>query len=59
VITVCDSANEACPFFVGAKRRLHWSFPDPSQAKGTEGEQLQVYREVQDAIRAKIEKVLL
>jgi arsenate reductase (thioredoxin) len=23
VITVCDDANEACPFFPGAKNRLH------------------------------------
>jgi arsenate reductase (thioredoxin) len=59
VITVCDSANEACPFFSGAKQRLHWSFPDPSKAKGTEEEQLKVYREVRNAIREKIEKVLL
>jgi arsenate reductase len=42
VITVCDSANEACPFFAGAKQRLHWSFPDPSKAKWTEEEQLTI-----------------
>jgi arsenate reductase len=23
VLTVCDEANEACPFFPGAARRLH------------------------------------
>jgi hypothetical protein len=28
VITVCDDANEACPFFPGAANRLHWSFED-------------------------------
>jgi arsenate reductase (thioredoxin) len=28
VITVCDDANEACPFFPGARNRLHWSFED-------------------------------
>lgn len=26
VITVCDDANEACPIFPGAGKRLHWSF---------------------------------
>jgi arsenate reductase len=55
VITVCDDANEACPYFPGGKRRLHWSFPDPSRATGSEDEQLAVYRAVRDAIRARID----
>ena len=59
VITVCDHANEACPVFVGAKERLHWSFPDPSHAEGTEDERLAVYRTVRDAIRARIERALM
>jgi arsenate reductase len=59
VITVCDAANEACPIFLGAKQRLHWSFPDPSQARGTEDEQLALYRAVRDDIRARIEAELL
>lgn len=59
VITVCDQANEACPVFFGARERLHWSFPDPSQATGSEDEQLAVYRPVRDAIRARIERDLL
>lgn len=59
LITVCDQANESCPVFPGAKERLHWSFPDPSKASGTEDEQLAVYREVRDAIRARIERELL
>ena len=54
VITVCDDANEACPFFPGGKRRRHWSFPDPSRATGSEEEQLATYRRVRDAIRARI-----
>ena len=59
VITVCDAAAEVCPVFPGAKRRRHWSFPDPSQAVGTEEEQLAVYRAVRDAIRARIETELV
>ncbi len=59
VITVCDQAKEACPVFFGAKERLHWSFPDPSTATGTEDEQLAVYRQVRDAIRQRIARELL
>jgi len=59
VITVCDQANETCPVFFGARERLHWSFPDPSTATGTDAEQLRVYRQVRDAIRARIERELI
>jgi arsenate reductase len=59
VITVCDLANEACPLFPGGARRLHWSFPDPSKATGSEAEQLALYRRVRDAIRARIVAELL
>jgi arsenate reductase len=59
VITVCHEANEACPVFFGAKERLHWSFPDPSQAAGSEAEQLNVYREVREAIRTRVERELI
>jgi arsenate reductase len=59
VITVCDQTNEACPVFFGAKERLHWNFPDPSKATGSEEEQLAVYRQVRDGIRARIERELL
>jgi len=59
VITVCDQANEACPVFFGARERLHWSFPDPSQATGSEDEQLAVYRQVRDAIRQRIASELI
>ena len=55
VITVCDDANEACPFFPGAQRRLHWSFEDPSNAEGTEEERLAVFRSVRDRIRERIQ----
>ena len=59
VITVCDTAAEACPVFPGATRRRHWSFEDPSKATGSEAEQLGVYRQVRDEIRSRIENELL
>ena len=59
VITVCDEANEACPFFPGAKNRLHWSFVDPAQAVGSEEERLGVFRKVRNDIREHIERELL
>lgn len=58
VITVCDQANEACPLFPGGGERLHWSFPDPSKAEGSEEQQLEVYRQVRDDIRAQIDGLL-
>lgn len=59
VITVCDTAAEACPIFPGAVQRRHWSFEDPSQATGSEAEQLMVYRRIRDEIRERIENELL
>jgi arsenate reductase len=58
VITVCDHANEACPVFPGAVKRLHWSFDDPSAAKGTEAERLAEFRRVRDEIRARLAELL-
>ena len=58
VITVCDEANEACPYFPGAKRRLHWSLPDPSRADGTEEERVEVFRSVRDRLKGLIEREL-
>ena len=59
VITVCDDANEACPFFPGARNRLHWSFEEPSQAGGSEEERLAIFRRVRDEIRERIEQELV
>src|SRR3712207_1076524 len=59
VITVCDEANEACPFFPHAGERLHWSLADPAAAQGTEEERLEVYRSVRDRLRDHIEGELV
>ena len=54
VITVCDGANERCPVFPGRTTRLHWSVEDPSAATGNEAERLAVFRQVRDAIAARL-----
>jgi arsenate reductase (thioredoxin) len=59
VITVCDDANEACPFFPGAQSRLHWSFEDPSKAEGTEEGRLEVFRSVRDRIKDRMQAELV
>ncbi|MEO3408094.1 arsenate reductase ArsC [Mucilaginibacter sp. CAU 1740] len=52
VITVCDNANEACPFFPGKVERFHYNFPDPAKAKGTPDEIMDEFRRVRDLIKA-------
>ena len=52
VITVCDNAREACPFFPGAHKQIHQGFEEPSSSEGSEDEQLAVFRRVRDNIRA-------
>ncbi len=59
VITVCDDANEACPYFPNAKERRHWSLPDPSAVRGDDATRFAAFRVVRDAIRERIQRELL
>lgn len=52
VVTVCDNAKEACPFFPGGKILLHHSFPDPSSFKGSDEAIMDGVRSVRDTIQA-------
>jgi arsenate reductase len=58
VITLCDHANESCPYFPG--EIIHQGFPDPpklaAQAR-TEEEALVFYRRVRDRIKKYIESL--
>ena len=51
VITVCDNANEACPFFPGDTARFHNNFPDPAKATGPEENVLDEFRSVRNRIK--------
>jgi len=58
VITVCDSAKATCPVFSGkVKKRLHIGFEDSAEAKGTENEIMEVFREFRNQIKEKFLKL--
>ncbi len=52
VITVCDNAREACPFFPSKTKTIHHSFEDPSQASGTAKELMAEFRRIRNQIKA-------
>jgi arsenate reductase len=55
VISLCGENN--CPSFVGRiGSSLHWPFPDPVGAAGSDEEVLEAFRKVRDAIKTKIEE---
>ena len=54
VVTLCDNANEACPFFPAKTKLLHRGFDDPPRlAEGVsdDEEALNHYRKVRDEIK--------
>lgn len=55
IITLCGHANDNCPVVRNDKaERWHWGFDDPAKATGTEEEITAQFREVRDAIKARI-----
>lgn len=62
VITVCDNAaGESCPVWPvapggKAPEKLHWSFPDPAAATGTDEEKQTAFSEVFASIRTRIDE---
>ena len=56
VVTVCDQAREACPYFPGGKVRKHKSFTDPSEYEGKYEDKIKEYRRIRDEIKNWIEK---
>lgn len=53
VITVCDSAAEDCPLWLGTGIKTHYSFPDPA----INGE-IQDFRQVRDSILQALPELL-
>jgi len=55
LITVCDNAKESCPYFSTKAIKLHYNFPDPARAVGTDEEVMEKFREVREMIRKYIQ----
>ena len=56
ILTVCDSAREACPVFPGGGRHIHHGFEDPAAAPAEQ--QPEAFRRVRDQIRMRLEEFL-
>ena len=56
VITVCDNAQELCPFFPSASKMIHNSFLDPAKARGTKKELIKVYSDVSNDLKQFMEQ---
>jgi len=53
VITVCDSAAEECPIWLGRGKRIHHGYPDPAKS-----DNLEDFRRVRDAMCAELPALL-
>jgi arsenate reductase (thioredoxin) len=58
VITVCDRAREACPFFPGQPVIGHWGVPDPAAVTGTEEERRRAFDDTLILLNGRIDLLL-
>ena len=60
VITVCDkAAQESCPFYPGSPVRIHWGYPDPSNAGGAEADKRAAFELTRQAIGYRMLQLVL
>jgi arsenate reductase len=58
VVTVCDSAAEECPLWLGPGRRVHLGFPDPAKVTGSQETVMAAFRSVRDDMLREIPALL-
>jgi arsenate reductase len=59
VVTVCDAAQEACPYVPARIRVIHKGFPQPSAEGTTEAEKRASFRRVRDEIKRWLDTVFV
>lgn len=59
VITVCDKVRELCPVFPNDHKQIHWSIPDPTEAAGSQAQQLQAFTQTARVLTTRVSYLLL
>lgn len=57
VVTVCDNARDACPFFPGAAAQVHWGLPDPADETDPDAAR-RAFGATYDALAARVDALL-
>ncbi len=58
LITVCDEAYRRLPKGLSARHHVHFSIPDPDQAKGTPEERREAFRQIRETVKKNILKFI-
>ncbi len=51
VLTVCDNAEENCPYFPAKTKMIHHSFADPANVEGDEKTRLKAFCQIRNQIQ--------
>ena len=54
VISVCARSAQQCPKWPHSREQIRWSLDDPSEATGTEGQSLAVFRRIRVELRHRL-----
>ncbi|GLC28319.1 arsenate reductase ArsC [Roseisolibacter agri] len=57
VVTVCDDARDACPYFPNARAQVHWGLPDPADAS-TPDDARRAFAATYEALAARVDALL-
>lgn len=59
VVTVCgNAARETCPVWIGGPPTVHWGFPDPAAATGTDAEIMAAFKDTYEGLKKNVAAAL-